>query len=103
MKKIFFISLFCAVSIGTGFAQGNSPTVNYVNAWAPRSFNVLNMNVVDSGNIKVFYALNATDINNPETYDDLQCLEIGSQLSKYFSYYVYSSDSLVADWVKKNS
>jgi len=100
MKQVLIFFLFCAFSIGAGFAQNDS--ITYVNSWAPRSFSVLNMNVVDSGSIKIFYALNATDINKPETYDDLQCLEIGSHLSKYFSWYVYKSDSLVTDWKKKN-
>ena len=103
MKHVLFIILFLAFSIGADFAQENtSKDVYYDNPLAPRSFRTLNMNVVDSGNIKIFYALNATTIGKPETYDDLQCLEIGSQLSKYFSSYVYNRDSLTADWVKKN-
>lgn len=105
MKKVVFIFLFCTLSIGVNFAQEDlteEPQIHYVNPSAPRSFINLTMKEVDSGNIKVFYALNATDIGDPETYDDLQCLEIGPQLSRYYSYYVYNSDSLVTDWKKKN-
>ncbi|WP_080902605.1 GLPGLI family protein [Parabacteroides sp. Marseille-P3160] len=105
MKKVVFIFLFCALSIGINFAQKDSTEELHwadVNPPRPSSFKTLDMNVVDSGNIKVFYALNATDISDPETYDDLQCLEIGSHLSRYYSYYVYNSDSLVTDWKKKN-
>jgi len=103
MKHVLLFFLFCVFSIGANYAQKNSANeVQYMNAWKPYSYRTWNMNVIDSGNVKIFYALNATDISNPETYDDLQCLEIGSNLSKYFSYYVYKSDSLVADWVKKN-
>jgi GLPGLI family protein len=102
MKQVLLISLFLAFFIEATLAQEKSPVVKYVNASAPRSYSVLNINVVDSGNIKIMYALNATDISNTETYDDLQCLEIGTNLSKYYSYYVSNSDSLVADWVKKN-
>jgi len=102
MRQGLFSLLFCVFSIGANYAQKNpSNEAHYVNPWSPYSFRYLNMNVVDSGNVKFFYALNATDISNSETYDDLQCLEIGSNLSKYFSYYVYKSDSLVADWVEK--
>jgi len=93
MKQLLFIFLFLAFSIGANFAQKNSPDeVHYVNAWAPFAQRTWNMNVVDSGTVKVFYALNAADTGKPETYDDLQCLEIGSHLSKYFSSYVYNSD-----------
>ena len=103
MKHVLLFFLFCVFSIGANFAQKDSTNgITYVAALEPRSFSILNMNVVDSGNIKIFYALNATDISNSETYDDLQCLEIGSNLSKYFSWYVYQSDSLVTDWKKKN-
>jgi GLPGLI family protein len=103
MRHILLLFLFCVFSIGANFAQNDSTNgATYVNASAPRSISILNMNVVDSGNIKIFYALNATDISKPETYDDLQCLEIGSHLSKYFSYYVYKNDSLLTDWKRKN-
>ena len=102
MKQALIIILFCSLPIGVNFAQENTPNVYYLNPLAPLSFKTLNMNVVDSGNVKFFYALNATDISKPETYDDLQCLEIGFHLSKYFSFYVSNSDSLVSDWVKKN-
>jgi GLPGLI family protein len=57
---------------------------------------------VDSGNLRVSYALNAVDINDIKTYDDIQRLEVGSTLSKYYSYFVFRNDSLVKDWKKKN-
>ena len=103
MKQVLLFFLFCVFSIGVNFAQNNS-TYNwvYINATAPHPFSNMNMDSVDSGNLRFFYALNATDISNPETYDDLQCLEIGSKLSKYFSNYVYKNDSLATDWKKKN-
>ena len=57
---------------------------------------------IDSGTVRIWYALNATDINNEETYDDLQRLEIGSRISKYYSFFISNNDSLVSDWIKKN-
>jgi GLPGLI family protein len=63
---------------------------------------VSKMATIDSGSVKVWYALNAVDINKQETYDDLQCLEIGNNLSKYYSYFVYNSDSLCTDWGNKH-
>ena len=59
------------------------------------------MSAIDSGNIKIWYAMNAEDIHNTDTYYDWQCLEIGSQLTKYYSFWVYTSDSLLYDWGKK--
>ena len=66
------------------------------------SKSVNDMTVVDSGHVRVWYALNALDIQKPETYDDLQRLEIGTHISKYFSHYVFTSDSLITDWKNKN-
>ena len=63
---------------------------------------VSNMIIVDSCSIRVSYAFNAEDIRNFETYDDLQRLEIGMHLSKYYSFFLYNNDSLVTDHVKKN-
>jgi GLPGLI family protein len=57
---------------------------------------------IDSGAIRIWYALNATDIGDWDTYDDLQCLEIGTRLSKYYSHFLVNSDSLFIEWHKKN-
>jgi GLPGLI family protein len=62
----------------------------------------LTMTTVDSGNIRVWYALNPIDINDSKTYDDLQRLEIGKYISKYYSHFVYTSDSLCTEWGKKH-
>jgi GLPGLI family protein len=68
----------------------------------PFSKDISKMSIVDSGNIKIRYALNAVDIEKQETYDDLQQLELGDYISKYYSYLVYRSDSLCTDWKKQN-
>jgi len=57
---------------------------------------------IDSGNIRVLYAMNAVNISDINTYDDLQRLEIGTTLSKYYSYDLYRGDSLVKEDRKKN-
>jgi GLPGLI family protein len=87
MRIIIFILLVCLFSPKAG-AQSIYPPL-------PR--NVSNVTTVDSGNIRILYALNATDIKNPATYDDLQRLEIGGQLSKYYSDFLYRVDSLGGD------
>ena len=58
--------------------------------------------VVDSGSFRILYAMNAVDIYDEKTYDDLQRLEIGNGLSKYYSYYLFRNDSLIIDFGKKN-
>jgi GLPGLI family protein len=71
-------------------------------AFIPPSKNTSNMIMVDSGNVKIWYALNAVDIVKSETYDDLQILETGEYFSKYYSYFVYARDSLITDWLEKH-
>lgn len=68
----------------------------------PNSKNVRNARVIDSASVRVWYALNALDISDIKTYDDLQRLEIGTSMSKYYSYFVYNSDSLVTEWMKQH-
>ncbi|MDR1054615.1 MAG: hypothetical protein LBL90_02045, partial [Prevotellaceae bacterium] len=60
--------------------------------------------VIDSANIRVLYALNATDsaANKTENCEDIQALEIGDSGSKYYSYLVFQADSLTMDWKRKN-
>jgi GLPGLI family protein len=60
------------------------------------------MSTIDSGNIRIWYALNAVDIDDTKTYDDCQYLEIGTNISKYYSYFVSNSDFLCADWGEKH-
>ena len=62
---------------------------------------ISNMAVVDSGKIRILYALNAIDIKDQATYDDLQRLEIGKSVSKYYSYFIFNSDSLCTELGEK--
>lgn len=73
-----------------------------VHPFPPPSGKDISSIVIDSGNVRIWYAFNALDINKTETYDDLQCLEIGSHISKYYSYFVQNSDSLCVEWSKKH-
>lgn len=60
------------------------------------------MAVVDTGYVRISYAFNAHDINDPQSYIDLQYLEVGKHLSKYYSYFVFNNDSLVWNWIKNH-
>lgn len=68
----------------------------------PDPKDVQKMSIIDSTSIRVLYALNAVDISDITTYDDLQRLEIGNRISKYYSFTIFNSDSLVTEWVKAN-
>lgn len=58
--------------------------------------------VVDSTRLRVWYAMNADSIADINTYIDFQRLDVGDSISKYYSWFVYNSDSLLLDWHKKH-
>lgn len=64
--------------------------------------NIHERTAIDSSNVRIWYSLNALDINKSDTYDDLQCLEIGDTISRYHSYFIYKSDSLYTKWKNEN-
>ncbi len=58
--------------------------------------------VVDQTEVRVWYALNADKIDDMDTYVDFQRLDIGDSITKYYSWFVFNSDSLRTEWSKKN-
>jgi len=58
------------------------------------------MNVVDTTRIRVWYAFNADDVKKVNTYIDQQRLDIGKHLMKYYSDFLFCSDSVIANWSK---
>ena len=57
---------------------------------------------IDSGTMRIYYALNALDIKDEKTFDDLRRLDIGSKSSKCYSYFFFKNDSLRNEFLKKN-
>ncbi|MDR1369716.1 MAG: GLPGLI family protein [Dysgonamonadaceae bacterium] len=98
-EKILFTLLLVFISLNIVAQNTTEECTNPFSRNPRRNFD---MEVVDSGTVRVLYALNALDIDKPETYDDLQRLDIGTRFSKYYSFFVFNSDSLVSEWRKKN-
>lgn len=97
MKKRFLILIaFVAVCGGASAQQKQG------HASSPISRNLGKETVVDHTRFRVWYALNADSIGNPDTYIDLERLDVGDSISKYYSWFLYNSDSLRTDYRKKN-
>jgi len=92
MKNKLVLLLFYLTLIFTLSAQ----------PYSPFSRNVTDIHTVDSAYLCVYYAFNAINIHDESTYEDLQKLEIGNDLSKYYSYFLFIDDSLTTDWGKKH-
>lgn len=92
MKFIPLLILFSISSLT--FAQNLQGEVSY-DIWS----NVRNYETIDTTEYLIEYAFNALDIQNEDTYIDLQWLEIGKHQNKYSSRYVYVSDSIRTDYM----
>lgn len=60
------------------------------------------MEVLDTTQLRVRYAFCAEKIGDPKTYIDLQRLDVGRRVVRYYSEFVYLSDSLCTLWNKEN-
>lgn len=98
-KKVITIVFALAAVCGRASAQpkegGRCPAPIY-----PRDFS--KMEVVDTTLLRVRYAFCAEKIDDPKTYIDLQRLDVGKRVVKYYSQFVYLSDSLIMHWHKAN-
>ena len=94
MRQLFYI-LFLLLVWYNLFAQSSTIV-------QPVDYYRFETATIDSGSIRVLYALNAVDINDIKTYDDLQRLDIGSKFSKSYSFFIFNCDSLKRAWMKKN-
>jgi GLPGLI family protein len=65
--------------------------------------NIADMEILDSCRIKITYSYKQTvDIKNSITKNDIQILEIGNNISKYYSYLAFYSDSSCTEWHSKH-
>ena len=71
-------------------------------ASAPFKKNLGKMSVIDSTKLRVWYAMNADSLLDMNTYVDYQRLDVGDSISRYYSWFVFNSDSLIKEWRKQN-
>ena len=86
MRTVFVI-LFLIGSLYNLYPQGTT-----IRMPLPGYRNHTETEAIDSGSLRIYYAFNAEDINDRKTYADLQRLDIGSKLSKFYSYYTQQCD-----------
>lgn len=96
MKKIFFLLALTALCNGASAQQKQGHVMR------PKPRGVGKSTVVGKAQMEVRYALNATDIHDPNTYIDLQVLLVGKQLSKHYSRLLERADSLYDAFLKDN-
>lgn len=95
MKIIFIILFVIKSSILLSQTDKLYPKIH-----SPSSRNISKFEIADTYSVKIWYTLNAIDVDN---YDDIHILEIGDNgISKYYSNIIFNSDSLVTEWINKN-
>ena len=97
MRKITILIIALATVCGGASAQQKQG-----HARIPISRDTGKGTVVDHTKVRVWYALNADKTDDMNTYIDCQRLDIGDSITKYYSWFVFNSDSLRADWSKKH-
>ena len=98
MKKQFVIIALSFVCNGANAQPkegGRCPAPIYA-----RDFS--KMEVVDTTRLRVRYAFCAEKIDDHLTYIDLQRLDVGRRVTKYYSQFVYQSDSLLTNYAKEH-
>ena len=96
-KKLISLIIALAALFSGAYAQ---PKNAY--CMAPSNRGAGKKTVVDTTRIRVWYAFNADNVKDVNTYIDQQRLDIGKHVSKYYSDFLFRSDSLVAVWVKSH-
>ena len=98
-KKIITLILALAAVCGGASAQPKSTK-------CPRplktSRDFAKMTAVDTTQMRVYYAFCPHKIEDANTYIDLQRLDVGKRVVKYYSHFVYTNDSLVAIWWRQH-
>lgn len=96
-KRIITIIFALAVLCGGAWAQQKQGHV-----MRPKPRGGGNTTVVGQAQLEVEYALNATNLHNPDTYIDLHVLQAGQRLSKHYSRFMEQGDSLYDAYMKAN-
>ena len=96
-KSLFTFILVFAVCCGSSaqWKQGDVPPSFRRGGSTPTA--------IDTALVTVYYAFNADDIKDENTYIDLGWLQVGRQYTKYASYFVAHSDSNYKPKMIKNS
>lgn len=97
MKRIFGIAILACISIELPAQQKQGYA--FPPSYKSRSKGTT---VIGHAQLEVIYALNATDINDQQTYIDLHVLRAGEQVSKHYSRFLELNDSLCDDFNRKN-
>ncbi len=105
METILFLFIIFTFSIFTWDAQEKQlQKISTANPSQQSTSNLESkMSIVGTRYFRILYALNATDIRKPETFDDLQVLGLGKIFSKYYSFFVFYSDSMCSDLRRMSS
>ena len=94
-RNLLFLAL--AVCSCTLFAQPKK-----AHCPIPNHRDVGKATIIDTTRIRVWYAFNADNVKDENTYIDQGRLDIGKRVTKYCSDFLTRSDSLIAVWKKKN-
>ena len=88
--------LITLIIVLTALCSGANAQPKNAYCSAPSHRGAGKMTVIDTTRIRVWYAFNADNVKDVNTYIDHQRLDIGKRVTKYYSDFLFRSDSLVA-------
>ena len=94
--------LITLIIVLTALCSGANAQPKNAYCSAPSHRGAGKMTVIDTTRIRVWYAFNADNVKDVSTYIDHQRLDIGKRVTKYYSDFLFRSDSLVALWHKSH-
>ena len=94
--------LITLIIVLTALCSGANAQPKNAYCSAPSHRGAGKMTVIDTTRIRVWYAFNADNVKDVNTYIDHQRLDIGKRVTKYYSDFLFRSDSLVALWHKSH-
>ncbi|MCH5176328.1 MAG: GLPGLI family protein [Prevotellaceae bacterium] len=96
MKKRILMIVCMTLAVAYCYAQWKQGDVPPANTRQTKA------TVIDTAQVTVYYAFNADDIKDENTYIDLGWLLVGKHYTKYASYFMAHSDSTYGEIGKKN-
>lgn len=90
--KVFMIALLLSM-----MAAANYPVIP-----RPVNRNLGKTTIIDTSFVQVYYAFNADNIQEMDSYEDFQCLEIGKKNVRYFSVFLEKGEQKVNKWLQEH-
>lgn len=97
MKKYIILILLLSTSVLVLSQDKNRRWV-----YPPYGRSLGTSSVIDTSFVEIYYAFNADNLKEQDTYKDYQCLEVGRFYVKYYSIFMIEAEKKQQEWIKEH-